>query len=91
VERPQEKRQSNLQQRGARNTRNDASGLPISLLCETHSSGATRSEKSLLTPPVRIKVGRDVVDDLVLTLPVWFDRVDLTVGSGVVDKGYALT
>jgi hypothetical protein len=27
----------------------------------------------------------------VLTLPVWFDRVDLTVGSGVVDKGYALT
>ena len=62
-----------------------------SLLCETHSSGATRSEKSLLTPPVRIKVGRGVVDDLVLTTSVWFDRVDLTVGSGVVDIGYALT
>jgi hypothetical protein len=63
-----------------------------SLYCgETHSSGATRRENWLLTAPVRIEVGRDVVDDLVLTLPVWFDRVDLTVGSCVVDKGYALT
>jgi hypothetical protein len=61
-----------------------------SLLCEIHTSGTTRREKSLLTAPVRIKVSRGDVDDLVLP-PVWFDRVDLTVGSGVVDIGYALT
>src|SRR5215208_1564299 len=90
-ERPQEERQSNLQQRGAWNTRDDASRLPISLLCETHTSGATRREKSLLTAPVRIKVGRGVVDDLVLTPPVWFDGVDLFVASGdVVGIGYPL-
>jgi hypothetical protein len=85
------RRQSNLQQRGARRTRDGVSGLPTSVLCETHSSGPTRREQSLLTSPVRIKVGRGVVDDLVRTTPVGFDGVDLTVGSGVVDIGYALT
>jgi len=72
-------------------TRDGASGLPTSVLCETHSSGPTRREESLLTPPVRIEVGRGVVGDLVHTTSVWFDRVDLTVGSGVVDIGYLRT
>jgi hypothetical protein len=41
-------------------TRDGISGLQISLLCETHSSGATRREKSLLlTAPVRL-IGQSV-------------------------------
>ena len=72
-------------------TRDGASGLPTSLLCETHSSGATRREKSLLTAPVRIDVPISVVGDLLPTTPAWLDRPDLTVGSGVVDIGYPLT
>src|SRR5215208_423904 len=87
----QEERQSNLQQRGARKTLNGASGLSTSLLCETHSSGVTRREKSLLTAPVRIIVVISVVGDLLPTTPVGLDRPDLTIGSGVVDKGYPLT
>ena len=72
-------------------TRNGTSGLQISLLCETHSSGATRREKSLLTAPVRIDVVISVVGNLLPTTPAWLDRPDLTVGSGVVDIGYPLT
>ena len=70
------------------------SGVPGSdlfTLCETHSSGATRREKSLLTAPVRIDVPISVVGDLLPTTPAWLDRPDLTVGSGVVDIGYPLT
>src|SRR5918998_187942 len=45
-----------------------------------------------LTPPVRIKVGRGVVGDLVPTTPVGVDGVDLavTVGSVVARIGYLL-
>ena len=71
--------------------RDGASGLPTSLLCETHSSGATRREQSLLTAPVRIDVVISVVGDLEPTTPVRLDRPDLTVASGVADKGYPLT
>ena len=67
------------------------SGLPISLLCETHSSGASRREESLLAPPVRIAVVISVVGDLLSTTPVGFDRPDLSVGPGDVDIGYLLT
>src|SRR5918997_6871024 len=35
----------------------------------THSSGATRREESLLTPPVRIRAVHGVVGDLALTTP----------------------
>jgi len=72
-------------------TRDGASGLQISLLCETYSSGATRREKSLLTAPVRIAVVISVVGDLEPTTPAGFDRPDLTVASGVVDIGNLLT
>jgi len=72
-------------------TRGGTSGLQISLLCETHSSGATRREKSLLTAPVRIGVVSSVVGDLLPTTPAGLDRPDLTVGSGRVYVGYALT
>src|SRR5829696_5560662 len=68
-----------------------ASGLPTSLLCETHSSGATRGEQSLLTAPVRIAIVISVVGDFLPTTPVGLDRPDLTVASGVVDIGYPLT
>ena len=86
------RRQSNLQQRGARRTRDGTSGLQISLLCETHSSGATRREQSLLTPPVRIMVVRIVVGDSGPATPVRLNVIDLGVsGSGVVDIGYLLT
>jgi hypothetical protein len=40
------RRQSNLQQRGAQKTRHGDSGLPPYVLCETHSSGSIRREKS---------------------------------------------
>src|ERR687896_1633886 len=44
-----------------------------------------------LTPPVRLKVGRGVVGDLVPTTPVGFDRIDLGVKRCVVvGKGYVL-
>jgi hypothetical protein len=72
-------------------TRDGASGLPISLLCETHSSGATRREQSLLTAPVRIAVVISVVGDLLPATPVGLDRPDLSIGSGEVDIGYPLT
>src|SRR5215208_8423266 len=85
-------RQAYPQQRGARMTRDGASGLQISLLCETYSSGPTRREQSLLlTAPVRIIVVISVVGDLLPTSPVGLDRPDLSVASGVVDKGYPLT
>src|SRR5215217_2281602 len=58
----------------------------------TQSSGATRREKSLLPPPVRIIVVSTVVGDWLPTTPAGVDRVDLSVGSGcVVDIGYLLT
>ena len=89
---PLEERQSNLQQSGARMTRDGgASGLSTSLLCETHSSGATRREKSLFAPPGRIGVVISVVGDLLPTTSTGLDRPDLTVASGVVDIGYPLT
>src|SRR5215204_650363 len=85
-------RQAYPQQRGARKTHDGgASGLPTSLLCETHSSGATRRERSLFTAPLRIAVVISVVGDLLPTTPVGLDRPDLTVASGVVDIGYPLT
>jgi len=84
-------RQACPQQRGARNTRDGASGLPTSLLCKTHFPGATRREKWLLTAPVGPVVVISVVGDLVPATPVGLDRPDLVVGSGVVDKGYLLT
>src|SRR5829696_7946144 len=86
-------RQSNPEQRGARKTHDGgASGLPTSLLCETHSSGATRREQSLLTAPVRIAVVISVVGDWLPTTPAGCDRIDLSVGGcGVVDIGYLLT
>ena len=68
-----------------------ASGLPTSLLCETHSSEATRRDKSLFTAPVRIAVVISVVGDLLPTTPAGLDRPDLTVASGVVDIGNLLT
>ena len=85
--RPQEERQSNLQQGRARRMRDGSSGLQTSLYCETHSSGSTRREKSLLTAPVRIAVVISVVGDLLPTTPAGLDRPDLTVASGVVDIG----
>jgi hypothetical protein len=72
-------------------TRGGTSGLQISLLCETHSSNATRREKSLLTAPIRIAVVISVVGDLLPATPVGLDRPNLTVASGVVDIGYLLT
>src|SRR5215204_6674519 len=60
-------------------------------LCETHSSGPTRRKKPLLTAPGRILVVISVVGDLEPTTPIRFDRPDLVVASGVVDKGYLLT
>src|SRR5215208_3539970 len=61
-------------------------------ICETHSSGATRWEQSLLTAPVRIAVQSSVVGDWEPTTSAGFDRVDLGVGSGdVVAISYALT
>jgi hypothetical protein len=89
------RRQSNLQQRGARRC-HGASGLPTSLLCETHFSGATRREESLplassFTCPVRIIVLRIVAGDWGPTTPVGVDVIDLAVaGCGVVDIGYLL-
>jgi hypothetical protein len=90
-------RRSNLEQRGARNTRDGASGLPPSVLCETHSSGTTRREESLprltssFTCPVRIPVLRIVVGDSGIATPVGVDVIDLGVsGSWVVDIGYLL-
>ena len=73
-------------------TRDGASGLPISLLWETHSSGATRREQSLLTAPVRLKVVRTVVGDVESASPIGFDRIDLSVGSGsgLVGIGYPI-
>ena len=91
------RRQSNLQQRGARKTRHGASGLLSSLLCETHSCGPTRREESLppassFTCPVRIPVLRIVVGDSSITTSVGVDVIDLVVaGAWVVDVGYALT
>jgi hypothetical protein len=72
-------------------TRDGASGLSTSVRCETHFSGATQREESLLTPPVRIVVGRGVVGDSVFTTPVGFDRIDLGVVSIVSCIGYLLT
>ena len=61
-------------------------------LCETHSSGATRREQSLLAAPVRIAVVISVVGDWLPTTPAGCDRIDLSVGGcGVVDIGYLLT
>ena len=65
--------------------------LDLLTLYETHSSGAIRRERSLLTAPVRSIVVISVVGDLLPTTPVGLDRPDLTIGSGVVDKGYPLT
>jgi hypothetical protein len=62
-----------------------------SLLCETHSSGATRREQSLFTAPVRIEVVPIVGGDWGPATPVGLDVMDLCVsGSGIVDIGYAL-
>jgi hypothetical protein len=58
------------------------------LLCAIHSSGPTRREQSLLTPPVRIVIGRGVVGDSVLTTPVGFDSIDLGVVSVISRIGY---
>src|SRR5688572_4515843 len=82
--------------REARKPRDGASGLQISLLCETHFSDATRREESLLpassfTCPVRIIVLRIVAGDWGPTTPVGVDVIDLSVsGCGVVDIGYLL-
>ena len=63
-----------------------------SLPCDTHSSGATRREQSLLTPPVGIIVVRIVVGYSGPTTSVGLDVIDLGVsGSGIVDIGYGLT
>src|SRR5215211_5961490 len=73
-------------------TRDGASGLPTSLLCETHSSGATRREKPpLLTAPVRLKVSSTVVGNWGPTTPAGLDRVDFIVVSVVALEGYLLT
>ena len=72
-------------------TRDGTSRLQISLLDETHSSGATRREQSLLAAPVRIAVVISIVGDLLPASPAGLDRPDLTVGSGRVYVGYALT
>jgi hypothetical protein len=73
-------------------TRDGVSGLQISLLCETHSSGATRKEQSLLTAPVWPVVVKTVVSDLEPSSPVGFDCPNLTIACcGVVDIGYLLT
>ena len=67
-------------------------GSDLFTLCETHSSGATRKEESLLSAPVRIIVVSSVVGDWALTTPVGADCIDFSVGcSGVVDIGYLLT
>jgi hypothetical protein len=71
--------------------RDGASGLPTSVLRQTHSSGATRREQSLFTAPVRIAVVISVVGGLLPTTPAGLDSPDLSVGSGVVDIGYLLT
>src|SRR5918995_631244 len=66
-------------------------GSDLFTLCETHSSGATRREKSLLTAPVRIDVPISVVGDWLPASPTWFDRPDLVVASGDrVGIGYPL-
>ena len=73
-------------------TRDGASGLPTSLLCETHSSGATRREKPpLLTAPVRLKVSSTVVGNWGPTTPAGLDRVDFIVVSVVALEGDLLT
>src|SRR5215204_376094 len=55
-------------------------------LYETHSSGGTRREKSLLlAPPVRILVVSSVVSDWLPTTPAGVDRVDFIVVSVVAD------
>ena len=71
-------------------TRNGTSGLQISLMCETRSSGATRREKSRLTAPVRIAVQTTVVGDLLPTSPAGVDGVELLVVSVESCKGYPL-
>src|SRR5215217_5588256 len=62
-------------------------------LCETHSSAATRRDKSLLTAPVRLIVACTVVGDVESASPIGADRIDLFVGSGsgVVFISYLLT
>src|ERR671911_167512 len=77
-------------------SRDGASGLPISLLCETHSSVATRREESLppassFTCPVRTIVLRIVAGDCGPTTPVGVDVKDVWVSvSRIVDIGYLL-
>ena len=74
-------------------TRDGTSRLQISLLCETHSSDATRREQSLLTAPVRIAVVISVVGDwLPASSSAGIDGVDLgvTVDRVVGVKGYLL-
>jgi hypothetical protein len=73
-------------------THDGASGLQISLLWETHFSGATRREKSLLlTVPVRLKVSSTVVGNWDPTAPAGFDRIDFIVVSVVALEGDLLT
>jgi hypothetical protein len=80
------------QQRGARMACDGTSGLQISLLSETHSSGATRREKPLLlTAPVRLKVPSTVVGDWGPTTSAGVDRVDFIVVSVVALEGDLLT
>src|SRR5918993_1130851 len=78
--------------RSPENARWRLRALVLFAFCETHSSGVTRREQSLLTAPVRIAVVSSVVGDLEPASPVGLDRPDLTVGSGdVVFIGYLLT
>src|SRR5215213_1071401 len=85
-------RQSNLQpKRSPDDARWRLRALELFTFYEPHSCGAIRREQSLLTAPVRIIVVISVVGDLLPTSPVGLDRPDLSVASGVVDKGYPLT
>src|ERR687897_824186 len=76
--------------RSPENARWRLRALDLFAFCETHSSGVTRREQSLLTTPVRIAVVISVVGDLEPVSPVGLDRVDLFVVSGVVGKCYPL-
>src|SRR5918993_322776 len=71
-------------------TLDGTSGLQISLLDETHSSGATRREQSLLAAPARIAVVISVVGDLLPASSTGLDRPDLFVAFDEgVSVGYA--
>src|SRR5215217_1109830 len=86
-------RQAWPQQSGAQKTRWHLRAPDFLTLCETHSSAATRRDKSLLTAPVRLIVACTVVGDVESASPIGADRIDLFVGSGsgVVFISYLLT